>query len=151
MDGFAVARRTMTGIRCAGTSPEVVAMRRSTSAGHGTAGHRRVGTRLGGVACGTLHTCATRLPCTAHSTHSGCARLLEITVAYALQREQFGAAIGSFQAVKHHCADMASCGSRRAALWAARFRWTAISILCKLSPASSNSGATSPIAASVAL
>ena len=35
------------------------------------------------------------------------ARLLEMTVAYAGQREQFGAAIGSFQAVKHHCADMA--------------------------------------------
>jgi alkylation response protein AidB-like acyl-CoA dehydrogenase len=33
-------------------------------------------------------------------------RLLEMTVAYAGQREQFGAPIGSFQAVKHHCADM---------------------------------------------
>jgi alkylation response protein AidB-like acyl-CoA dehydrogenase len=37
----------------------------------------------------------------------GAARLLEMTVAYAGQREQFGAPIGSFQAVKHHCADMA--------------------------------------------
>jgi len=35
------------------------------------------------------------------------ARLLEMTVEYAGQREQFGAPIGSFQAVKHHCADMA--------------------------------------------
>lgn len=48
------------------------------------------------------------------------ARLLEMTVAYALQREQFGAAIGSFQAVKHHCADMAvGVEAGRAALWAA--------------------------------
>ncbi|MGZ8747934.1 MAG: acyl-CoA dehydrogenase family protein [Mycobacterium sp.] len=48
------------------------------------------------------------------------ARLLEMTVAYALQREQFGAAIGSFQAVKHHCADMAvGVEAGRATLWAA--------------------------------
>jgi alkylation response protein AidB-like acyl-CoA dehydrogenase len=31
---------------------------------------------------------------------------VEMTVAYATQREQFGRPIGSFQAVKHHCADM---------------------------------------------
>jgi alkylation response protein AidB-like acyl-CoA dehydrogenase len=48
------------------------------------------------------------------------ARLLEMTLAYALQREQFGAAIGSFQAVKHHCANMAvGVEASRAALWAA--------------------------------
>ena len=35
------------------------------------------------------------------------ARLLSMTVNYAGQREQFGVPIGSFQAVKHHCADMA--------------------------------------------
>jgi alkylation response protein AidB-like acyl-CoA dehydrogenase len=35
------------------------------------------------------------------------ARLLEMTVTYVRQREQFGVPIGSFQAVKHHCADMA--------------------------------------------
>ncbi|MCU1692376.1 MAG: acyl-CoA dehydrogenase domain protein [Frankiales bacterium] len=35
------------------------------------------------------------------------ARLLEMTVQYAGEREQFGRAIGSFQAVKHTCADMA--------------------------------------------
>jgi alkylation response protein AidB-like acyl-CoA dehydrogenase len=48
------------------------------------------------------------------------ARLLEMTVAYAGQRQQFGAPIGSFQAVKHHCADMAiAVEAGRAVLWAA--------------------------------
>jgi alkylation response protein AidB-like acyl-CoA dehydrogenase len=50
----------------------------------------------------------------------GAARLLEMTTTYAGQREQFGAVIGSFQAVKHHCADMAvGVEAGRAALWAA--------------------------------
>lgn len=48
------------------------------------------------------------------------ARLLEMTVSYAGQREQFGTTIGSFQAVKHHCADMAvAVEASRATLWAA--------------------------------
>ncbi len=36
----------------------------------------------------------------------GAARVLEMTTAYARDRRQFDKAIGSFQAVKHHCADM---------------------------------------------
>jgi alkylation response protein AidB-like acyl-CoA dehydrogenase len=48
------------------------------------------------------------------------ARLLDMTVSYARQREQFGAPIGSFQAVKHHCADMVvGVEAGRASLWAA--------------------------------
>lgn len=47
-------------------------------------------------------------------------RLVEQTVEYAVARTQFGQAIGAFQAVKHHCANMAvAVESSRAAAWAA--------------------------------
>ncbi|MEZ0351995.1 acyl-CoA dehydrogenase family protein [Mycobacterium sp. pR1184] len=52
----------------------------------------------------------------------GAARLLEMTVVYAGQRQQFGAPIGSFQAVKHHCSDMAvGVEAGRSTMWAAAF------------------------------
>ncbi|MCK8669807.1 acyl-CoA dehydrogenase family protein [Rhodococcus sp. NPDC003382] len=48
------------------------------------------------------------------------ARLVDLTVEYAGQRTQFDRPIASFQAVKHHCANMAlSVEASRAALWAA--------------------------------
>ena len=51
----------------------------------------------------------------------GCAqRCLDITVDYVLERKQFGRAVGSFQAVKHRCAQMmVACESTRSAVYGA--------------------------------
>ena len=53
----------------------------------------------------------------------GCAqRALEMTVAYAKEREQFGRPIGSFQALKHRMADMlVLVEMSRSAFWAAAY------------------------------
>ena len=51
-------------------------------------------------------------------------RSLEEAVKYALTREQFGRAIGSFQAVKHMCAEVfAEVEPVRSLLWYAAFSW----------------------------
>ena len=51
----------------------------------------------------------------------GCDRVLEMTSEYAKDRVQFGKPIGSFQAVKHRCADMLVDveGMRSTVYWAA--------------------------------
>ncbi|MFP6638759.1 MAG: acyl-CoA dehydrogenase family protein, partial [Myxococcota bacterium] len=51
----------------------------------------------------------------------GAQRCLDMSVAYALERQQFGRPIGSFQAIKHKCADMlvAVESARSAAYYAA--------------------------------
>ena len=38
----------------------------------------------------------------------GAQKILEMTIQYAKEREQFGHPIGAFQAVHHYCADMAT-------------------------------------------
>jgi len=76
--------------------------------------------RLGGAAAvralldrGTTFTCAELL--------GGASRAMDMAVEYAKERIQFGRPIGSFQAVKHRCADMLVDveGMRSAAYWAA--------------------------------
>jgi alkylation response protein AidB-like acyl-CoA dehydrogenase len=46
------------------------------------------------------------LVCLAAEEAGGAARCLEMSVAYAKQREQFGRPIGSFQAIAHRCVEM---------------------------------------------
>jgi alkylation response protein AidB-like acyl-CoA dehydrogenase len=50
--------------------------------------------------------CDTHLAALACEQVGGAARCLDLTVAYAKTREQFGVPIGSFQAIKHRCADL---------------------------------------------
>jgi alkylation response protein AidB-like acyl-CoA dehydrogenase len=53
----------------------------------------------------------------------GAARVLETTVDYAKQREQFGRPIGSFQAIQHKCANMrVECDSARFLAFQAAWR-----------------------------
>jgi alkylation response protein AidB-like acyl-CoA dehydrogenase len=84
--------------------------------------HGAPATRLGGAAAASRHLDS---GATAHALELlGCAsRAMDLTVQYAKEREQFGRPIGSFQAVKHRCADMLVDveGMRSAAFYAA---WT---------------------------
>ena len=57
------------------------------------------GTAAAITAYGTAATCAEMV--------GGAQGVLDMTVAYARQREQFGQPVGAFQAVAHHCANMA--------------------------------------------
>jgi alkylation response protein AidB-like acyl-CoA dehydrogenase len=63
------------------------------------AGPTLTATRASIEAFGAAATCAEMV--------GGAQAVLDATVEYARQREQFGKPIGAFQAVQHHCADMA--------------------------------------------
>ncbi|WGX96090.1 acyl-CoA dehydrogenase [Nocardioides sp. L-11A] len=66
---------------------------------------RRVGDRLAADALARLR--RARTAAVACEQHGGAEAVLAATVAYTLDRVQFGRRIGSFQAVKHRCADLA--------------------------------------------
>ena len=81
---------------------------------------RRPATFLGGADAVRAHLDAGAVAYAAELLGSA-ARCLDVTVAYARERVQFGRPIGSFQAVKHRCADMLVDveGMRSTAWWAA--------------------------------
>lgn len=78
------------------------------------------GSREGGAALLERVLDRARVALSAESV-GGAARALELSVAYARERQQFGRPIGSFQAIQHRCADMFVCmeSARSAALYAA--------------------------------
>ncbi|MEM7408757.1 MAG: acyl-CoA dehydrogenase family protein [Myxococcota bacterium] len=71
------------------------------------AGVRAAALGAPGTAAGALdHTLDLACIALAHEMVGGAERVLETTVEYAKTRVQFGRPIGSFQAIKHKCADM---------------------------------------------
>jgi alkylation response protein AidB-like acyl-CoA dehydrogenase len=85
-------------------------------------------------------------------TIGAAARLLEMSVTYAGQRQQFGVPIGSFQAVKHHCSNMAiGVEAGRSALWASALALgTAVSSSARSRAASSGVAYAKAAASAVA-
>jgi alkylation response protein AidB-like acyl-CoA dehydrogenase len=75
----------------------------------------------GEAAAGLARTCDLAIVALAAEQLGAAQRCLDMAVNYATQRIQFGRAIGSFQAVKHRCADMLVLveGARSAAVHAA--------------------------------
>jgi alkylation response protein AidB-like acyl-CoA dehydrogenase len=81
---------------------------------------RLIGTD-GEAAAGLARTCDLAIAALAAEQVGAAQRCLDMAVGYAKQRIQFGRAIGSFQAVKHRCADMLVLveGARSASVHAA--------------------------------
>jgi alkylation response protein AidB-like acyl-CoA dehydrogenase len=65
-------------------------------------------TKLGGSTDAVQRTLDAGCVLIAADAYGGSRRCLEMTVQYAMQREQFGQVIGAFQAVKHQIANMAT-------------------------------------------
>jgi alkylation response protein AidB-like acyl-CoA dehydrogenase len=66
------------------------------------------GTAAGGSAAAVQRTLDAGCVLIAADAYGGARRCLDMSVQYALQREQFGQVIGAFQAVKHQIADLAT-------------------------------------------
>ncbi len=81
---------------------------------------RLIGTD-GDAAVGLARTCDLAIAALAAEQVGAAQRCLDMAVGYAKERIQFGRAIGSFQAIKHRCADMLVLveGARSAAVHAA--------------------------------